>query len=108
MRAAFALRKYQRKNYFKFCMLRNDCGRFGDAFSRKEVVPGNDISAKRRKKTAGQTPSVKPYGFATSLSEGSNAKKPRGAGCSSGQVNSSILRIKLYDTAWTISIAIAA
>ena len=37
-----------------------------------------------------------------------NAKKPRGAGCSSGQVNSSILRIKLYDTDWTISIAIAA
>lgn len=35
-------------------------------------------------------------------------KKPRGAGCSTGQVNSSILRIKLYDTDWTISIAIAA
>ena len=35
-------------------------------------------------------------------------RKPRGAGCSSGQVNSSILRIKLYDTDWTISIAIAA
>jgi len=54
--------------------LRNDCGRFGDAFSRKEVVPENDISAKRRKKTAGQTPSVKPCGFATSLSEGGSGE----------------------------------
>ena len=48
--------------------------RFGDAFSRKEVVPENDISAKRRKKTAGRTPSVKPCGFATSLSEGGSGE----------------------------------
>ena len=56
--------------------LRNDCGRFGDAFSRKGVVPGNGISAKRRKKPrrAGRTPSVKPCGFATSLSEGGSGE----------------------------------
>ena len=57
--------------------LRNDCGRFGDAFSRKGVVPGNGISAKRRKKTAGRTPSVKPCGSATSLSEGGDPLRHR-------------------------------
>ncbi len=51
------------------------------------------------------TLSVTPYGVTERVQA---AKKPRGAGCSSGQVNSSILRIKLYDTDWTISIAIAA
>ena len=37
--------------------------------TRHGFCVANGISAKRRKKTAGRTPSVKPCGFATSLSE---------------------------------------